>query len=285
MGLGRFVLGRYPFFSDPAVPLSLSFVCRTHHGLREARKQGVTQRLLIGGDSELVIKQMTGEYTTRSPVLQILRHIALGEVARYPSPPEFVAIPREENTEADALATAGSNKALEYKSPDRNVAVYRPNLGCFSYVKIDGVRAVGTNDIRVMNVFHAAMIDAAFLYSLPNGTEYLRNLKPFENISMVTTKGVHLPVLGCVQLAANVEFCASPRQPRRSLEKRVVDRYLVVLDLPVPVHVHHDERRDGFQTSDSDLGGIEKNLDLLPTRYRDHQLYSPELANVVQLGF
>lgn len=240
---------------------------------------------MVKGDSTLVIRQMTGEFTTRSPVLHILRHIALGEVARHPSSVEFEAIPREENTEADALATAGSNKAFDYQSPDRNVAIYRPNLGCFSHVWIRGVRTYGTNDIRVENVFHAAMIDAAFLSSLPKGTEYLRNLEPFENISMVTTKGVHLPVLGWVHLFAEVEFCASSIFPRRRPEKRIQDRYLVVLDLPVPVHVHYDERRDGHQTSDSDLGGIEKNLDLLPTRYRDHQLYSSRFANVVQLGF
>lgn len=72
------------------------------HGLRAARQAGI-DRLLVHGDSELVIKQMVGEYRVKNPKLQVLHSLA-AEASRQFQNIEFKWIPREENTVADGLS-------------------------------------------------------------------------------------------------------------------------------------------------------------------------------------
>lgn len=76
-------------------------------GLEAARKFGV-QSLTIHGDSELIIKQLSGEYQTRNPALKERRVKArelLTEFDRW----ELSHVPREVNDRADGLA----NEALD----------------------------------------------------------------------------------------------------------------------------------------------------------------------------
>lgn len=67
------------------------------------RHQGFSGHVILVGDSQLVIRQMTGEYAVKAEHLRAywerLRNLASGftEV-------QFVWVPREENTRADALS-------------------------------------------------------------------------------------------------------------------------------------------------------------------------------------
>ncbi|MFA4874957.1 MAG: ribonuclease HI family protein [bacterium] len=75
--------------------------------LEEARRHGAT-RLEIYADSELMVRQLRGEYKVKNEGLkplhrEILRH--LREVGRY----TIEHVPREKNSHADALA----NKAID----------------------------------------------------------------------------------------------------------------------------------------------------------------------------
>jgi ribonuclease HI len=76
-------------------------------GLKEAKKLGVKE-LGIYSDSELLIKQMEGEYRVKSENLKDLFRKAIKELKKF-SRSAFFHIPREENREADRLA----NRAID----------------------------------------------------------------------------------------------------------------------------------------------------------------------------
>jgi|CXWL01.1.fsa_nt_gi ribonuclease HI len=67
--------------------------------------------VLVKMDSELVIKQMKGEYKVKHPNL-IGRHFEIKNLlARHFGKVEFVHVPREQNADADELA----NRAMDQK--------------------------------------------------------------------------------------------------------------------------------------------------------------------------
>jgi len=72
-------------------------------GMMLAKKLGIKE-LTVKGDSELVIKQMRGEYRVRDPILRKLYERAK-ELERAFKKVSYEWIPREENKEADRLAT------------------------------------------------------------------------------------------------------------------------------------------------------------------------------------
>lgn len=80
-------------------------------GLKESRRLGATQ-VTVRGDSQLVIRQMTGQYRVKQPHLKPLhaeaRAIA-GEIGRTTFTHNF----REQNELADKLA----NRAMDRKGP------------------------------------------------------------------------------------------------------------------------------------------------------------------------
>ncbi len=76
-------------------------------GLKEAKKLGAKQ-LGIYSDSELLIKQIEGEYRVKSEHLKDLFRKAIKELKKF-SRFAFFHIPREENKEADRLA----NRAID----------------------------------------------------------------------------------------------------------------------------------------------------------------------------
>jgi ribonuclease HI len=79
------------------------------HGIREAEKLGA-KKIRIRGDSELVIKQMRGEYRVKNPALKNLFDQAQSLVARFESV-TFEHNLREHNSLADRLA----NRAMDRK--------------------------------------------------------------------------------------------------------------------------------------------------------------------------
>jgi len=74
--------------------------------LREALRLGL-RRVELRSDSELLIRQLKGEYRVRNPRLAVLHAEVMALVAKLQ---EFRcrAIPREENARADALASAAA---------------------------------------------------------------------------------------------------------------------------------------------------------------------------------
>ncbi|MRS11454.1 MAG: ribonuclease HI family protein [Actinobacteria bacterium] len=73
-------------------------------GLRAALDAGA-KRLVVKADSELVVKQLRGEYRVKNEGLKPLFTAAQG-LRRGFDEVAFVHVPREENAEADALANA-----------------------------------------------------------------------------------------------------------------------------------------------------------------------------------
>ncbi len=75
----------------------------------KALLKGMTEAVAMGADqitcyldSELVVKQLRGEYKIKEPGLQILASEALRLTAKFKSV-EFKHVPREENARADEL--------------------------------------------------------------------------------------------------------------------------------------------------------------------------------------
>ncbi len=67
-----------------------------------------TTDVVVKLDSELVVKQMRGEYKVRNPVLKE-QQARLAQVAAAFDSVSFTHVPREQNTDADALA----NEAMD----------------------------------------------------------------------------------------------------------------------------------------------------------------------------
>ena len=74
-------------------------------GLHRAIERGVKQ-LEVRADSELLIKQLRGEYRVKSPGLKPLFEEAKGLLARFATI-KLTHVRREHNGEADKLANAG----------------------------------------------------------------------------------------------------------------------------------------------------------------------------------
>jgi len=76
--------------------------------LEHLRSDGYTGDLIVEGDSQLVIRQMSGEYEVRAAHLKAY-HDRLAQLAATFREVEFRWVPREENVAADAL----SKRAVE----------------------------------------------------------------------------------------------------------------------------------------------------------------------------
>lgn len=79
-------------------------------------RQGYVGEVVLYGDSELVVRQMNGEYEVRAEHLKAY-HDHLAQLAGRFAHSEFHWIPREENTRADALSKQALTEGLA--SPDR----------------------------------------------------------------------------------------------------------------------------------------------------------------------
>ena len=81
------------------------------HGLALARDRGAA-RLVVRSDSELLVRQMTGEYRVKAEHLKPLAERARTLAAGFTSI-RYVAVPREDNAAADRLA----NEAMDRVAP------------------------------------------------------------------------------------------------------------------------------------------------------------------------
>ena len=80
-------------------------------GLEAAAKREV-RRLVVRMDSELVVRQMRGEYKVRNEGLKPLHAAARAAAARF-SDVRFEAVPRDDNGRADALVNQALDRAQE----------------------------------------------------------------------------------------------------------------------------------------------------------------------------
>lgn len=72
------------------------------------KKRGATE-VVVKMDSELVVKQMRGEYKVKNPVLRE-QNARLAELATTFKTVSFLHVPRAENSDADALANAAMDR-------------------------------------------------------------------------------------------------------------------------------------------------------------------------------
>ncbi len=84
-------------------------------GLVAAGRRGV-ERLVVCMDSELVVRQMTGEYRVRHPGLKPL-HRKAKEAAAKVAVVKFRAVRREDNARADRLVNDTLDNVLGTESP------------------------------------------------------------------------------------------------------------------------------------------------------------------------
>lgn len=84
-------------------------------GLDAAARHGADP-LLVCMDSELVVRQMTGEYRVKNAGLKPLHAAARAAVAKLPRV-RFSAVPREDNEHADRLVNETLDKVLGSESP------------------------------------------------------------------------------------------------------------------------------------------------------------------------
>ena len=84
-------------------------------GLQAAGRHGA-RRVRIYMDSELVVRQMTGEYRVKNAGLKPLFEAAQQEAERFAGV-EYRAVRREENARADQLVNETLDRALESESP------------------------------------------------------------------------------------------------------------------------------------------------------------------------
>ena len=81
------------------------------HCVKEAKKMAC-ERLSVFSDSQLLVKQISGEYRVKQPHLQILYQQVMEEIADFGPDFELSHVPREKNKDADSVA----RKAVKCKS-------------------------------------------------------------------------------------------------------------------------------------------------------------------------
>ena len=84
--------------------------------LRAARALGAEQ-VQVNSDSELLVRQMTGQYRVRNPGLRVLFEEALALVGGF-SRCTFRHVPREQNAEADRLVRRAVNLRRDVADAD-----------------------------------------------------------------------------------------------------------------------------------------------------------------------
>lgn len=77
------------------------------HGLQKCRSLGASE-VTVKSDSQLMIRQMLGQYKVKAPQIKALFEASRGLVSHFKKV-DFVHVPREENSHADSLA----NEALD----------------------------------------------------------------------------------------------------------------------------------------------------------------------------
>ena len=134
-------------------------------GLENALALNVTC-LEVRADSELLVKQLQGEYKVKNAGLKPLFLDALNLSKQF-EVCEFVHVPREENEEADRLANEAMDAGMEVGSP---VVHYQVPPSLFDYSSQEPVSEVQTEsnfeENPVMEAAAEATVEALGIYTL-----------------------------------------------------------------------------------------------------------------------
>ena len=113
-GVGVGILIKPPIGEPKLLSYKLYFKCTNNMAEYEALILGLkalkdfqAQRINIQGDSDVIIKQVQGEYQTKNPRLRLYRNLVLYLIEEFKEC-KFTVIPRKENAEADPLAVSAS---------------------------------------------------------------------------------------------------------------------------------------------------------------------------------
>ena len=155
------------------------------------QKGGPAEHLTVRMDSELVVKQMNGEYAVKDEKLKVYHALANALVARIDAEVEFVHVRREENAEADALARRGAECTGEELG--QCVEGFAVSLCDTGAVNIQGVpRTISaTTDLGAFAAagLPVSIIDAAFMAEALPG-EFAR-IKQCEQTVLFCKHGDH----------------------------------------------------------------------------------------------
>jgi len=129
-GIGIWV--HIPFFAPNKVPSNvwvcsykLAFDCSNNEDEYEALIAGLkilrklnAKRIVLYGDSELVIKKVKGKYQAKHPRMQAYRNAIL-DILKLFSDYTLACVPRIQNSIADTLAKAASNLKIPMNSSNK----------------------------------------------------------------------------------------------------------------------------------------------------------------------
>eukprot|EP00168_Porphyra_purpurea_P000065 TRINITY_DN10079_c0_g1_i1.p2 TRINITY_DN10079_c0_g1~~TRINITY_DN10079_c0_g1_i1.p2 ORF type:complete len:299 (-),score=96.20 TRINITY_DN10079_c0_g1_i1:39-935(-) len=189
-------------------------------------------RLIVRGDSEVIIKAVRREHTLRAPRLKAYLPFTLAAMQRFGAV-TVVPVPRSDNARADAIARSPPGRV-------DNQPLYRPNLATASTVLVQGREVRATNDALSAFSGTACFIDSAFFAPLAGR---LPLLPPAEGHQVVRGRGMAFAILGRTRLDVAVFLNGHQPPPGRARSWRVpeptraVVEFAIVDDLPAPMHV------------------------------------------------
>ena len=250
--------------------------CGLIGGLRRARRwlQMMHEfHLTVIGDSKLIVDQVNGLNEVRDEKLRMYHAVAVGLLSQFASH-TVKHVPREQNQYADALA----NEALGTNYGEHS-AIFYPNLTSISRVtwQHGWGETFASNDILGSRSDGLNFIDAKYLTTIhPHGIGVLENLQDPGTRSVCNGK-VAMNVLGVLvepitaQVKAQMLADDTNNTSAQTQEFRFDRATMVVMDLPVPLHLHFSQQAME-QMGPHQFGARSTQLaaEIFPAEYRSH---------------
>ena len=191
-----------PYGEDTAIACRLGFNCSNNEaeyealitGLKVVQSRGAS-KILIQGDSRLVVQQLIGEFAVKESVLAKYRTILQNLLANFKSY-RLQHIPRTQNRYADALATMASKMEMKGESiktftiTSKNVPYANDETTTMEQWQKDIIeRLKNPKSINYKQVRNFALIDGVLYYRSPCGAlsrcitkeEAVKRLKEIHN--------------------------------------------------------------------------------------------------------
>lgn len=224
--------------------------------------------LTISGDSELVIRQLKGEYEVRSNNLIPLHHVAMGLVDRIKGKVQFEHVPREKNQIADTLAKEAATTAAP---PRGDFIMFYPNVCSLLKGRINDRQLVVGNDCGTSALTPEILFDATTILEL-FGKSALEKLLSPGRTTQVRGKS-NFTILGILSFPVTftVTFTNGP------IELKM--HHVVVVDfLPYDVQIsvnHPMIENSGWSVSSND--GLRFHVSSVPKRFQSHPYWQSDV--------
>jgi hypothetical protein len=227
-------------------------------------------RLNIFSDSELVVKQINGDYQVSDEKMIMYHSLITRLLNRFEINPKISHVNRRRNKRADMIAKEAMQRLPKCVSNIRHT-IYYPNLLDPVQVEIFGVSTIATNDVLTSLPEQYCMVDAAFL----------RKVRPDLFLSMVDPSPFtfvggkcQYPVLGLLKMVdLSCRFLGTNRY-----EKTRAKIILVVLNFAAPFHVGKANRRLAIDVGRK-LGSFNLKQSL-PREYQNHPFWASAVRNI-----